>query len=131
MLSYWAGVASDDRVVGRIGVPDTMQDDPPVPVEDPYTPEILAEIGAVRSVSVPTKPRPGRDKMDGGDNLVPDPVSEQAGIVRTEDAYFDRELFKAALRAVVDVTNIRLVNLGEAPITGAEVKAAFKARRGH
>ena len=133
-MKHFAAADASDRIVGVQTVYDTVAPDgTPIPATDPYTPEKLAEstpVG-VRSVETPALARPRKDKLDADDLVIPDPDTETADVVTKDERFFNEAQLKSAFLAMMDVVNVRLLSAGLPVITGAELLAAYKTRRGH
>lgn len=124
-MRHFAAVDASDHVVSAMSVDDASP--------DPYTPEMMAQFDppGVRSLETPVRARPRKDKLDGSGNVVPDPDTVDDDRIAADETFFDEAKLKAAFLAMMDTVNVRLTTAGQTNITGAELLAAYKLRRGH
>lgn len=124
-MKHFAAVDANDQIVSVMSVDDETP--------NPFTPAMLLDFDpvGVRSLEIPTRAVPRQDKLDANDNVIPDPDTVTADGVAVDVNFFNEEKLKAAFLAMMDVVNVRLLSAGLPEITGAELLAAYKARRGH
>ena len=123
-MKHFAAVDANDQIVSVMSV----DDDTP----NPFTPAMLLDFDpvGVRSLETPMRAVPRQDKLDANDNVIPDPDTVEADRAVREDAFFNEAKLKAAFLAMMDAVNVRLTTAGLQNITGAELLAAYKVRRG-